>query len=67
MINVSLYTGREQTEQPAIIHNVTAISVVDGLLTVECDVKEKGVSYSAHHRFEKGSWTHFTTNYYGEG
>lgn len=57
--NVSVYTTHEQTEQPAIVHYVTAISMSAGLLTVECEVTERGYSHTAYHRFEPGQWSHF--------
>lgn len=57
--NVSVYTTHEQSEQPAIVHHVTALVLVGGLLTIECDVVEKGHTFSAHHRFEEGQWAHF--------
>lgn len=62
--NVSVYTTHEQTEQPAVIYRVTALTMVGGLLTVECDVEENGYTFSAHHRFERGKWTHFEAHYF---
>jgi hypothetical protein len=61
MINtVEVFTTHEQTEQPIAVRGVTALTVVAGLLTIECDVEENGHTFTAHHRLEPGRWTHFS-------
>lgn len=55
-----VYTTQDQSEQPETIHGVTAVALTGGLLTMECDVIERGHSFSAFHRFEPGRWTRFT-------
>lgn len=55
--NVSVYTTHQQTEQPAIVHHVTALSLVGKVLLMECDVQERDHTYIASHRFEGDAWT----------
>lgn len=63
---MSVYTSFSQTEQPVTIRDVTALTVVgDGLLTIECDVAEQGHTFSAHHRYEAGQWTHLSVQHNG--
>ena len=59
-MNVNVYTGHQQTEQPLTISGVSTLTVVADLLTIECKVDpDIGHAFYAHHRFERGQWTHF--------
>lgn len=62
---VNVYTTHEQTEQPITVRNVRALVVVNGLLTVECEVAKEGYGYTAHHRYEADQWTHFEVLQFG--
>lgn len=59
MSSVSVFTGHQQTEQPQTLYNATAVVMVAGALTVECEVAENDYKFSAHHRFEPGKWTRY--------
>lgn len=54
---VAIYTSHSQTEQPLLVHDVTAIALVGGLLTVEHDVQERDYTFSGHRQFQ--NWTRF--------
>lgn len=58
-MKVLVYTTHTQTEQPQTINHVVALTTVDGLLTIECDVIENGYTFTGHHRFTDGEWEHF--------
>lgn len=57
--SVYVYTGNSQHEQPMRINNVTALSMVDRLLLIECEKEESGYKFSAFHRFDPEKWTHY--------
>lgn len=59
MTRVTVYTTHQQTEQGIEHRHVTALVVVEGLLTIECEQKERNHSFSAFHRYERGEWTRF--------
>lgn len=66
LCTVSVYTTHAQTEQPATIYRVTAISMVNGLLVIEYNATENGYTFSAYHRFEPDAWTHYSAGNLGE-